>query len=66
MSVFSAQYYCEFDRFFSVKIEDDGRVAYAYLMQGNDEVADVWLYNLAAAPVASFWNEADKPFVNPC
>lgn len=65
MQQFSEQFYCEFDRYYFVRITDDGRVAYAYLMQGEDEVGDVWLYNQAEAPKISFWNDEDKPFLNP-
>ncbi|MBD1392432.1 hypothetical protein [Mucilaginibacter glaciei] len=65
MQKFSGQFYCEFDRFCSVKIVDDGRVAYAYFTQGDDAVGDVWLYNQAEAPKVSFWNPADIPFLNP-
>ena len=65
MSTFSGRFYCEFDSFYSVLIEDDGRVAYAYLMQDEDKIADVWLYNQAQAPAGSFWKEEDMPFLNP-
>lgn len=65
MSKFSHQFFCEFDRFYSVKIVDDGRVAYAYFMQGEDAVGDVWLYNQADAPKINFWNTAEMPFLNP-
>lgn len=65
MPCFSGQFYCEFDQFFSVKIEDDGRVAYAYLMYGDDVTGDVWLYNQGPAPATSFWYPEDKPFLNP-
>ena len=46
--------------------EDDGRVAYAYLLEGDDVVADVWVYNRADAPEAPEWADPDKaPFLNP-
>jgi YD repeat-containing protein len=46
--------------------EDDGRVAYAYLLQGQKIVADVWVYNRADAPEAPEWSDPDKaPFLNP-
>lgn len=41
---------CELDQAYSAMIVDDGRVAYAYLMQYEDTIADVWLYNLEEAP----------------
>jgi hypothetical protein len=65
VSKFSGQFYCEFDRDYSVKIEDDGRVAYAYMMQGEDAVGDVWLYNRSEEPQVNFWNPEDLPYLNP-
>ena len=56
------------DRYF-VAIEDDGRVAYAYLHDQNEEeliVGDVWLYNCDEAPDAPEWtNPKNLPFSNP-
>lgn len=50
----------------SVIIEDDGRVAYAYLRQGTKIVGDVWLYNVLTAPEAVDWNDRGQmPFLNP-
>jgi hypothetical protein len=65
MSTFSTQIACEFDGHYSLKIEDDGRVAYAYLCEGDDVVGDVWLYNQQMPPTASFWLPEDMPFLNP-
>ena len=65
MSTFSLRNYCEFDSHYSVKIEDNGRVAYAYLLEGEDIIGDVWLYNQKEPPVTSFWLPADMPFLNP-
>jgi hypothetical protein len=65
MSTFSLQIHCEFDRNYSLKIQDDGRVAYAYLYEGEDIIGDVWLYNQQEAPAISFWREEDMPFLNP-
>ena len=65
MSAFSLQIYCEFDRHYSLRIEDDGRVAYAYLYEGEDIVGDVWLYNQQEPPQTSFWLPDDMPFLNP-
>jgi hypothetical protein len=54
------------DRLHSVDIEDDGRVAYAYLRQGKEIIADVWLYNVAPAPEKAEWKDRTKaPFLNP-
>jgi hypothetical protein len=51
---------------YSVVFEDDGRVAYAYLLHADKIVADVWLYNCAAAPEQPEWGDRSKaPFANP-
>ncbi|MDB4924068.1 hypothetical protein [Mucilaginibacter sp.] len=65
MSKFSLQVFCEFDPHYSIVIKDDGRVAYAYLYEGEDIIGDVWLYNQQEAPAISFWREEDMPFLNP-
>ena len=50
----------------SAIVEDDGRVAYAYLLDEGRIVADVWLYNRAATPEAPEWGDRDTaPFLNP-
>ncbi len=65
MSTFSLRTYCEFDSHYSVVTEDDGRVAYSYLYEGEDIVGDVWLYNQQEPPQTSFWLPEDMPFLNP-
>jgi hypothetical protein len=46
--------------------EDDGRVAYAYLLRANTIVADVWVYNRVDAPAVPEWsNPNHAPFLNP-
>lgn len=65
MSTFTTQITCEFDSHYSLKIADDSRVAYAYLLEGEDVIGDVWLYNQQQAPVVSFWLPEDIPFLNP-
>lgn len=65
MSTFSTQIHCEFDPNYSVEIKDDGRVAYAYLYEGEEIIGDVWLYNQLQAPAVSFWINEDAPFLNP-
>jgi hypothetical protein len=65
MSTFFLQISCEFDSHYSIKIEDDGRVAYAYLLEGEDIIGDVWLYNQHEPPATSFWLPEDMPFLNP-
>ncbi|MFD0751216.1 hypothetical protein ACFQZS_13780 [Mucilaginibacter calamicampi] len=65
MCTFSLRNYCEFDGHYSVRIEDNSRVAYAYLYEGEDIVGDVWLYNQIEPPQTSFWLPEDMPFLNP-
>ncbi|MDB5005029.1 MAG: hypothetical protein JWQ34_3254 [Mucilaginibacter sp.] len=65
MSTFSLKLHCDFDHHYSVIIQDDGRVAYAYLYEGEDIIGDVWLYNQQQAPAISFWRIEDMPFLNP-
>jgi hypothetical protein len=51
---------------YAVDIEDDDRVAYAYLLQGERIVADIWLYNAEATPTEPEWADREKlPFLNP-
>jgi hypothetical protein len=51
---------------FNVVVEDDGRVAYAYLREGRVIVADVWLYNSGPTPAHPEWRDRSKmPFANP-
>ncbi|GAB3911719.1 hypothetical protein [Mucilaginibacter boryungensis] len=65
MSTFLQQISCEFDENYSVLIEDDGRVAYAYLLEYGDVIGDVWLYNQEAAPMDSNWANQSSPYLNP-
>ena len=44
---------------YSVVIEDDGRVAYAYLLHDDEIVGDVWLYNHGPAPAEPEWRSPD-------
>lgn len=47
-------------------LEDDGRVAYAYLRDGAEIVSDVWLYNVGANPSVVEWRDRSQmPFQNP-
>lgn len=49
-----------------VLVEDDGRVAYAYLLDGGTIISDVWLYNRCASPAKPEWSDRTKaPFSNP-
>ena len=66
MSEYFTQVFCEENYRYSVVIEDDGRVAYAYLLEDEDIIADVWLYNQSATPKIIDWNEqSEMPFLNP-
>ena len=65
MSEFFLQAKCHFDSYYSVIIEDNGRVAYAYLMEGEDCIGDVWLYNQQEAPTDSNWDKQELPYLNP-
>lgn len=56
---------CHFDNYYSVVLEDDGRVAYAYLIEGEDAIGDVWLYNVQEAPKDSNWGQQQLPYLNP-
>jgi len=50
----------------AVVLEDDGRVAYAYLLDRERIVGDVWLYNVSEAPESEKWKEQkERPFLNP-
>jgi len=50
---------------FSVVVEEDAKVAYAYLKRGEEIVGDVWLYNKGPAPPRSEWDDpARMPFAN--
>jgi len=48
-------------------VDDDGRVAYAYLMAAYGKISsDVWLYNRCAAPMEPEWTSPENmPFANP-
>ena len=52
---------------FRVMFEDDGRVAYAYLLAPDGKiVTDVWLYNHGRAPLEPEWHDRSlMPFTNP-
>jgi hypothetical protein len=49
----------------SVVVEDDGRVAYAYLLRDGKITTDVWLYNRVSAPDGFDPAERGKPPRNP-
>lgn len=51
----------------TVIVEDDGRVCYAYLLDGDGKICgDVWLYNRCPTPAEPEWHERENaPFANP-
>ncbi len=50
---------------FTVVVEENSKVAYAYLRQSDQIVGDVWLYNRGPAPPRSEWDDpARMPFAN--
>lgn len=49
---------------YSVIIDDDGRVCYAYLLLKNSLIGDVWLYNQSEAPLSTTWEKEEMPFLN--
>lgn len=51
---------------YSVTVEADARVAYAYLLEDGKIIGDVWLYNVAPTPSSTNWKDRDQmPFLNP-
>lgn len=65
MTQFYTQLFSDQCHEFSVIIEDDGRVCYAYLLLRQEIIGDVWLYNQSATPIQTAWNREDMPFLNP-
>lgn len=50
---------------YSVVFDDNGRVAYAYLLENEDIISDVWLYNVCPTPDQPEWQDRRKmPFAN--
>lgn len=65
MTTFFLETRSELDRNYSLKVIDDGRVAYAYLVVFDDIVSDVWLYNRNEAPAITNWSTDIIPYLNP-
>lgn len=63
MTEYFGQFFCESNDRYSVVIEDNGRVAYAYLLWDEEIIGDVWLYNQAATPLI-FDTTNEIPFLN--
>ncbi len=65
MTTLLEQFDCQ-DELHRCVVEDDGRVAYAYLVRENRMIGDVWLYNQAESPIEPEWRDRIKmPFLNP-
>ena len=57
--------YCCPDNIHSLVFDDNGRVSYAYLLEGDNIISDVWLYNRCVPPKNPEWkNGGDMPFAN--
>ena len=66
MSEFFKQYFCPYDKNYSLIVEDDGRVSYAYLLNEDNIISDVWLYNQEKTPNEVNWEDPNNmPFLNP-
>ena len=66
MNEFYQQYFCPYDEKYSVIIEDNGRVSYAYLLKLKNVIGDVWLYNKKENPDKVNWKCINEmPFLNP-
>jgi len=66
MTEYFNQYFNPENESYSIIIEDDGKVAYAYLLREEEIIGDVWLYNNQDSPVTVNWhNEENMPFINP-
>lgn len=53
---------------YKLYIEDDGKTAYAYLIENGKFISDVWLYNVVPSPYTPEWQEKNAqdlmPFTN--
>ncbi len=65
MSTYQRKYTNAENPDYSIVIDDDGVVAYAYLLFGNTCIGDVWLYNQAEPPAVAEWDKTQMPFLNP-
>lgn len=51
---------------YSIIIEEDGKVCYAYLLFEKNIIGDVWLYNQEPTPTDVPWRSKENmPFLNP-
>ena len=54
------------DHLTSALFEDDGRVAYCYVIEDDNIVSDVWVYNRTKTPTTKPWKEGEEPpYLNP-
>jgi hypothetical protein len=62
---FLRQYFSE-NHEYSVLVEDDGRVSYAYLLDADGKICgDVWLYNRCLPPNEPEWTDREEaPYAN--
>ncbi|WP_184550425.1 hypothetical protein [Mucilaginibacter sp. FT3.2] len=65
MSIFFAQFFCGKNDSYSLIIEDDEFVAYAYLYFEGKIIGDLWLYNQAETPIETNWDQHKAPYLNP-
>lgn len=65
MTGFTVRFVSPFDES-AVIVEDDGRVAYAYMFGKDGTICgDVWLYNRCPTPIEPEWYDpANLPFAN--
>ncbi|NCD67911.1 hypothetical protein [Mucilaginibacter agri] len=66
MTEFFLKIVCLENERYSVIVEDDGRVAYAYLLDKEEIIGDIWLYNQSPTPLETEWVlDEENPFLNP-
>jgi hypothetical protein len=60
------QFICEENDTYSLIFEDNGKVAYAYLLENEVIIGDIWLYNRHETPEEIDWKDKKNlPFLNP-
>ncbi|MDP4259911.1 MAG: hypothetical protein Q8937_16915 [Bacteroidota bacterium] len=64
MSEFFERSFCTQCEQYSVIIEDDGNVCYGYLMDGDQIIGDIWLYNQSLTPQKTEWKKSEMPLLN--
>lgn len=62
---FFFKFYCDVDSKYSIVIEANGIVLYSYLLEEEEIISDVWLYNFNEVPQKTKWDSMDDlPFEN--